>query len=169
MNLMQSSLKCIAMLILMTSFSQCSSTHKLETEAPIFHGQAYYIQWIAGVQGGGSGIDVFIPTKDNTVAFDSIYFRNMVSKLAVQDQPERVYVGHFKTRINSKRDVIMSSDNQEEFGNVMPDIPKNSPFELKDSECILSFLKNGKTHYYKITNLVQKEGTPMMSAPPNRQ
>jgi hypothetical protein len=41
-------------------FSQCSSAQKLQETTPFLVDQIYSQKWIAGVQGGGSGINLFL-------------------------------------------------------------------------------------------------------------
>ena len=155
--------------IIMTSFSQCSSAQKIQENAPIAHNQVYFQKWIAGVQGGGSGINIFIPTKDTSVQLDSVYFRGKSTKLELTTQGESMYVGRFFTDFNKRKDMIMSSDSKEEMVNELPEIPQKIPFELNDNECIISYLDGDKTKYFKIDNVVEKETIPYPSAPPNKQ
>ncbi|MBR9846987.1 MAG: hypothetical protein GYB35_13165, partial [Algicola sp.] len=99
----------IGMLVLMASFSQCSSAQKLQKRAPVEFGQVYAQKWVAGVKGGGSGINVFIPVKNTSVVLDSIFFRGQKAKLEFNKDKETFYVGRFQTPMNQKQDIILSS------------------------------------------------------------
>lgn len=158
----------VVMLVLTASFSQCSSAQKLQERAPTQFGDVYCQSWTAGVQGGGSGINIFIPTLDNTVVFDSVYFRGKATKLEVKPNNKQLYIGRFITDTNQPKDIILSSDSSEEYENQMPKKQQTIPFDLKDDECIVSYIKDEQILYYKITNIEQKEPINYPSAPPNQ-
>ena len=153
----------------MVAFSQCSSTKKLQEKAPMTLGDVYCQRWIAGVQGGGSGLNIFIPAQDNAIMLDSVYFRGQVTKLEFSQNNKPMYVGRFLTSVNQRRDINMNADAKAEYGNIPPAIDNKIPFELKDNECVVSYKKGKKTKYFKIGNIVEKDLIPYPSAPPNRQ
>lgn len=158
----------ILILVVMSSFSQCSGSKDLDKKAPLNIEKAFYQSWVAGVEGGGSGINVFLPTKERTMELDSIYFRGQSAKLEWNEETSE-YVGRFTTALNQKKDIIMSGDSKEEYGNEMP-VPQSSiPFELKQDECIISYSREGKTRYFKLEKLVEKPSIPYPSAPPVKQ
>jgi len=157
------------MLLVMASFSQCSSAQKLQDKAPITIGKAYCQSWIAGVEGGGAGLNIFIPVIDNSIILDSVYFRGKAAKLEVKQEENILYVGRFPSDFNQKRDIIMSSDPKAEYGNEMPNISKKIPFELKNNECVISYKEGKTTKYFKVDNVVEKDLVPYPSAPPNKQ
>lgn len=153
----------LLLLIIMSSFSQCSSTQKLEKNTSIDFGDVYCKKWTSGIKQGGSGINLLIPvTKSNkNLQLDSVYFRGKVTKLVLS--PDSLhYVGRFKKRDKHSYDVVISSDPREEYGNETPQLPKKTPFELKASECVVSYKENKKTKYIKIDNIDEK---PMLSYP----
>lgn len=160
----------LAMLMLMGTFSQCSTAQKLQNDLPVALGEVYFQQWISGIQDGGSGINLFIPvTTKSDIILDSAYFRTQVKKLEVKTGTQ-LYVGRFDSAFNQpKYDIILSSDPKEEYSNQMPSKTINIPFELKDDECVVSYKKEGETLYFKISNITQKATLNYPSAPPNRQ
>ena len=138
--------------IIMFSFSQCSSQKKLQDKSPIELQEVYCQSWVAGIQGGGSGINIFIPTNSMTYdhkPLDSVYFRGKSAKLQVIEDKTIVYVGRFITEANKNQDLIMSSDAKEEYGNEMPKGKHGNPFDLKDNECVVSYKVGSKTKYFK--------------------
>ncbi len=153
----------------MASFSQCSSAQKLQKKAPIEFGEAYAQKWVAGVQGGGSGINVFIPVKDTSVPLDSMFFRDQKVKLEFIDADQALYVGRFRTDFNQKEDIILSSDMKEESKNKLPKLKEDMPFEFNDDECIITYRKGDKTMYYKISNIKMQQPLHYPSAPSNGQ
>lgn len=159
----------ILMLIVMASFSQCTSTKRIQENASLDLGQVYFQKWIAGIEGGGAGLNIYIPTEDNSMQLDSVYFRGKVAKLELKNQNGIIYIGRFISDFNKKKDMIMSNEPHAEFGNEMPKIQQKIPFELKDNECVISYKEGKKTKYFKVSNVVEKELIPYPSAPPNKQ
>ena len=127
-------------------------------------GDVYAQKWVAGVKGGGSGINVFIPVNENTVDLDSIYFRDQVTKLEYS-KDQNMYVGRFKTEFNQPVDMIVSTDMKEESKNKVPMLKQALPFELEDNECVVSYLDEDKTMYYKFSEIAIKEPVHYPSAP----
>ncbi len=170
MKLIKHILYLFIMLFLLASFSQCSTSQNLQKKAPLNFGEVYSQRWVAGIQGGGSGTNLFIPiTSQSEIKLDSVYFRGQVTKLEVS-KDAMLYVGRFKTDFNQpKQDLILSSDQTEEFNNQLPKKPIKIPFELSDDECVISYRDNNKVMYYKISNIVEKEPLNYPSTPPNRQ
>lgn len=158
MKLLKQTSFLIVMLILMASFSQCSIAQKLQKTAPTQFGDVYCQKWVAGVRGGGSGLNLFIPVGDSSVQLDSAYFRGKPIKLEVRETTKGLlYVGRFKTDLNSQKDLILSSDPNQEYANKLPTIEVNIPFELKDDECVVTYKQGDKTRYYKISKVKQQE------------
>ncbi len=156
------------MLFIMATFSQCGVTKKLETNAPLTLGDVYYQQWIAGVQGGGSGINIFIPIISNpkNIMLDSVYFQGKQAKLEYRNSD--IFIGRFESEINQKKDIIMSSEPYAEYGNKVPEIPKKPPFKLLEDECVVSYKDANKVKYFKIDKINKKEDLKFMSAPPKK-
>ncbi|NOY47975.1 MAG: hypothetical protein GXO84_07235 [Chlorobi bacterium] len=160
----------LIMLVFMMSFSQCSSTKKLQEKAPIAIGKVYVQKWVAGIEGGGSGLYIFIPVSDVSITLDSVYFRGKATKLSVKYQNKNMYVGNFINPSKQKHDIIMSGDSKAEYGNKLPPSSKEQkpiPFELKDDECVISYIDGKKTKYFKVGNIVEKQLIPYPSAPHN--
>lgn len=156
MKLLKQTSFLIAMLILIASFFQCSSAQKLQSEAPIQFGDVYCQKWVAGVKGGGAGLNVFIPVTDNSIQLDSVYFRGEISKLEFRSGELPTYIGRFENDFNQSKDIIISSDRNEEYANKLPKKLVVIPFDLKDDECVVSYIKGDKILYYKISNIEQK-------------
>ncbi len=157
----------LLVVLLMSSFSQCSSAQKLEKNTSINFGDVYCQKWVAGIREGGSGINLFIPvTKSNkNIQLDSVYFRGKATKLVLAYDSLH-YVGKFKNIEKHSRDIIMSSEPKEEYGNQAPQLPKKIPFELERSECVVSYKDNKSTKYVKIDNINEKPMVSYPSAPP---
>jgi len=157
MKLVKQTFFLIVMLILMASFSQCSTAQKLQKTAPVQFGEVYFQSWVAGVSGGGSGLNLFIPIIDNSILLDSVYFRGKAAKLEVRSGDLPLYIGRFKTEFNEPIDIILSSDQDQEHANKLPVIEVEIPFDLIDDECVVTYKQGDKTLYYKISNIKQQE------------
>ena len=172
MKLTKNSIFSIALLTIMTSFSQCSSSQKLQEKAPLALGDVYFQRWNAGVQGGGSGINLFISTKTknyNHTKLDSVYFRGKAAKLSIIEDKTIVYLGRFTSEFNQPKDIVMSSNPLDEYNNPLLVTKEKIPFELKDSECVVSYKVGQTTKYFKIENIIEKEVINYPSAPNNKQ
>ena len=158
----------LVLLIIISSFSQCSSAQKLEKNSSINFGDVYCKKWISGIKEGGSGTNLFIPIikSNKNIQLDSVYFRGKATKLELSYDSLH-YVGRFKKIEKKSYDIIMSSDPREEYGNKMPELPKKMPFELKQSECVVMYLENNKAKYVKIGNIKTKSEPQFPS--PQRQ
>jgi hypothetical protein len=158
----------IAMFFLM-GFTQCSSskTNKqkglvnLEEKPSFILGDVFFRKWVAGVEGGGSGYHFYMMVKENKrqVVFDSVYFRGLKAKLTIGKMG---YLASFKTALNQKKDINMSANSLDEYGNMFP-------HELLTNECVLSYYEKDKIKYFKIENLKEKEAEYYPSTPPNQQ
>jgi len=157
--------------IVLTGFTNCSSAQKLEKDAPFKIGEVYFQSWVAGVEGGGAGTNIFIPIEDNlikTVQLDSVYFRGKASILEFKPNYPSLYIGRFLSSSNQMKDLIMSDEPNAEYGNKLPEPIKSIPFELKLKECVISYLSDGKKLFYKIENITEKRAVQYPSAPPQQ-
>jgi hypothetical protein len=117
-------------LILVTS---CSSQDKIIKESAIV---ASYETWVAGVRGGGSGINFYLELKSelpSNVELKKVIFRGYEVSFEKQDNL------HFQA-------MIKTSGNQQKFEGDDSQIytsPKNA-LTLAENEAILVFSKNGK-------------------------
>ena len=155
--------------MIMTSFLQCSSSQTLQEKAPTTFGEVYFQRWNAGIQGGGSGINLFIPVVDTNVVLDSVYFRGKSAKLETKPQNKSLYIAYFKTELNQPKDIVMSNNPLDEYKNQLPIQKERIPFKLKDSECVVSYKDGSITKYFKIENITEKETINYPSAPNNKQ
>ena len=142
---------------IMASFSQCSSTQKLQKEAPTTFGEVYFEQWVSGMAQGPSGTNIFIEVKHDNVELDSVYFRGEATKLDIDKSNNLLYIGRFISNSTEIKDVIMHKDASKEYGNTAPVIPAKIPFELTPFECVISYKVNDKTKYFKLSDIKEKE------------
>lgn len=141
-------------------FTNCSTAQRLQKSAPVSLGDVYCQKWVSGVQGGGSGLNLFIPGSKEmpqSIQLDSVYFRGKGTKLEKVQLDNVMYVGRFDNDFNQKKDIVMSHDSEEEYGNQAPLLDTKIPFDLKNSECVVSYKEGTETKYFKIENITQKQ------------
>ena len=158
----------LILLILFSLFIQCKGSQPvtLQSTPPFVLTQAaYYQAWIAGIPGGGSAINVFLPV-EGTKGFDpdSLHFRGQRVKAVYQNK--RIF-GRFDTPHNQKKDLVLSQNVLKEMHNSLLVAGDRSPFPLRKNACILSYLVQNKRYYYKIEALQQQPSIVHPSAPPD--
>ncbi len=139
-------------------FSSCGGSKsnnenvKITINPPFTISKTYSQKWVAGLKGGGSGTNLIIEfsSVSEGIDFNKIYFRGKVIEATSKKQNQ--IVGYFKTEMN--HDVIMDSEISKEAANTPP---QKLPFQLEENEAVISYTESGKIHYFKITNIEEKE------------
>lgn len=151
MKLFKKTASFIVMLVLALSFIKCKSIQKLNNNMPLEIGQTYY----QNSTEGDFGIILYIPiiTNPNHIVLDSVYFHGRQTKLEISR--ETLAIGRFKLPAQ-KKDFIMSSDPYAEYGNQVPKLEKRIPFNLKETECMISYKEGKAVKYFKIDNIIKK-------------
>jgi hypothetical protein len=145
-------MKILSILAIILGFVQCGSSTLVNN--PSFKVEkAFFNDWIGG-QPGVSGTKLEIHLKNaSEVIFDSLYFKNKRTKVAVLQKGEITQIiGHYSTSKRINNDLILAIDPTKELQNVAP-IIKNIPFELKKNEAIISYKKGKKILFFKIVNI----------------
>lgn len=144
--------------LLLYSFSNCGgaqngvSKTSFSQTPPFKIDEAYYQNWVAGTKEGGAGTNIYIRFEqmDAGVSIQNIYFRDQ--NLEAKKNQENIFVGYSKNEY--ERDTVMDVDPLNEAKNIPQ---KPFPFQLKENEAVIEYSLNGKTHYFKIINLSEKE------------
>ena len=119
---------------------------------------ASYQTWVAGVRGGGSGINFYVDLTSELpihIELKRVIFRGYEVPFEKQDNL------HFQA-------MIKTPGNQQKYEeDNAPNVtsPKNDT-KLQDNEAILVFSKKGKEYQQKITNVVEKPALEYPSAKP---
>lgn len=174
--MIMNSIKSSVLIALVICFSQCSSsqkamkTNKTITVSKTQQNDVYYQHWVAGVQGGGSGTNVFVAQAVlNDIIPVEAFFRNKISVIEPIKQQGKIYfVGRFKGTANQTKDYIMDGDAKQEHQNTVATKPKPKrpfPFELADDELVLSYKKDNAINYLKIKGVQEKPSLAYPSAP----
>jgi len=141
----------ILYLFFATTLISCNSTETIVQENNL---SASYETWVAGVRGGGSGINFYVDLKtelSKEIELKKVIFRGYEVPFEKQDAL------HFIARIKTE-------GNQQKFDGDDSQIytsPKNA-LTLAENEAILIFLKNGKEIRQTIKEVKEK---PMLLYP----
>lgn len=139
--------------LLFLTMSQCTSIKELSS--PSFIGEeSYYRTWVAGVEGGGSGLDFFIDIKDipESVMLEEVYFKNYNTPIVYNSG---AYIARFKTSLNNTSD-------ESSINNISKVV--DPPFAIGEEEAILVYKENGKVKYVKIRQIKNKGHIALPSA-----
>ncbi len=139
----------------------CSSQKKLDTSPPFVLGTTTSQKWVGGREESGSGDIVKITIKEmkgEEVTFQNIYFKGGRSAVVMEMEDDGMMAtAKFYTQ---KPDMIMHADATKEVGNQPPKLKSREdqeiPFELKETEAVLSYMENDKMKYVKIVGIVNK-------------
>jgi len=152
----------LAMILITMSFSNCSSAQKLQEAAPFKITDVYSQSWVAGIQGGGSGINVFITTSvlNEKIQMEGLYFKEEYVKL--EKRQNNLVIGRYKTEANSRKEILLQVDGKEEATKKIK--KEKIPFELEKNQAVLVYKQNGKRKYYKIDAIREKPSIALPSA-----
>ena len=136
----------------------CSNQFKLEKKAPLTFKNSYYQEWVAGVKGGGSGLNIFLLLEEKITNRDFIieglYFKQKYCEL--KPQGNHKYQGFIKTNENQ---IPNASDNSLVFEE--SEVEK-VPFDLEGDNAVVFYTENGKRKFFKIKlNKKQTQHFPM--------
>ena len=151
--------------IVMLSFSNCGNsktqveTYTFEQYPPFTIEEVYSQDWVAGVNGGGSGTNLHITFNKliEGIVIKDIYFQKQTVKSKISTQYKYQYIGYFKNEMN--RDIIMDINPINEAQNTPL---KYFPFKLEDNEAVISYLYKEEIHYFMIVKIKRK---PMLAYP----
>ncbi|TDQ28642.1 hypothetical protein [Tenacibaculum caenipelagi] len=148
-------MKLIGILLLTFSLTQCVSV-KTKNTHPFKIESASYYHVTGGVKGSYNSINLIINfTAEESVDFQKVYFQNRITNAVVEQHNDKQYIAaRYKTSSNDDRkDLILHADPKEEFGNTPTE---KFPFELKENEAMVSYVKNEKIYYVKVENIIKK-------------
>ena len=149
----------LPVIIMLMSFSQCDKD-SFDKKPPVDLTKSYYQDWVGGRPGSTGTLVTLIAKKPaSEMVFDSIYFNNKVVKVTSQNNEGQLILTANFINVNPKdRDLILSGDPKEEFGNKPPAKLPEIPFELDQNEAIVSYFVNEKKRYFRVKN-ISKEKT----------
>lgn len=145
----------VGVLLLFIIHTQCASSQPVEMKTQIQIKDAYFQEILSGIKDGPSGFMIYIEVNESSnIQFTEAYFKGKKVKLNHKTNTQ-VYTGRYMSQVRIP-DLIMSDDPKKEFKNQLPEIEEKIPFDLKENECILRYIKNEKEGYFKIDTLKEK-------------
>lgn len=141
----------ILYLFIATTLISCNSTETIVQENNL---SASYETWVAGVRGGGSGINFYVDLKtelSEEIELKKVIFRGY--EVSFEKQDALHFIARIKTEGNQQK---FDGDDSQIYTS-----PK-SALTLAENEAILIFLKNGKEIRQKIKEVKEK---PMLLYP----
>ena len=158
------SIKLLIILSIIFFFSQCSA--KMFVSNPPFKvDKALYTKWYGG-QPGARGVTLKLHLNNAAgIVFDSLFFQNKSTKVLVRAVETKIQLtGNYSTLNKIKRDFILNKNPSKELKNPFPS-KQRFPFDLSESEAVLSYRRGSQTLYYKIKNISKGQSVSYPSAP----
>lgn len=115
--------------------------------------EIYYQSWVAGVRGGGSGINIHVtfkeklPTNVQLKKMQLLHYTTFEIDVIENSQ----YIGRIKTERNQ---LNLEENPIDEYGN---EVPIKQEKSLKEGQVLLTFEKDGKEFTQLIENVKQVE------------
>ena len=137
-------------LIIITSIFSCR-TSKITENPPFTILKATYINWYGGRKDvKGIKTDIKITKIKNNLRFNFLYFKNKKEAITTtKNKNETILTSNINTS-NRQISLQMHQDPKKEYGNELPDPKKNTLFDLKENEAIISYTLNKKEYFYKL-------------------
>ncbi|WP_445456182.1 hypothetical protein [Flavobacterium sp. HNIBRBA15423] len=142
------------------STKEVSTTEKEVKESNELQGEdlvikeIYYQKWMAGIKGGGSGINLHFTLEKKLERGINIYKIQIenIETTTIKKIDELNYVASFETKQN---DLNLDEDPLKEYGN---EAPKQKTTNLKKGQVKIFLMKDSKT-FYKIIDDVKEKPT----------
>lgn len=133
--------------------SQNRKENKITQEENIPLEEIYYQKWVAGIQGGGAGITVYLNLKkplDKAITFTKLQLK-VYETTTIEKIDDLHYVARINTHTN---DLKLEEDPKKEYGN---EIPPKSDVNLKEGQVKIFFTKSGKSVFQLVEGVKEKE------------
>jgi len=151
-------MKFIALFSLTVILFSCKSS-QFEKATPFKIEKGFYQNWVGGQPGvRGTKIEFSILNLEDNVTFKNVYFKNTIEKLYLRNSDKKIVISaNINTANKEEINMVMHKDANKEYGNKLPTVNKDFPFELKENECVISYLQNGNEKFYKLILTREKD------------
>jgi hypothetical protein len=154
-------MKKLALVLVSMIIISCNCTKKSVANETIR--EVSFEQWVAGIQGGGSGINFMVELNrplEEGITLEKVQFKTY--EAVFEKNSDLLYVTYIRTKVNQLK---LYEEGSKEFGNEPP-LPD---FGLKPDQARLFFKENGKTKEVLIDNVIEKPllAYPSMNKPKN--
>ncbi len=129
----------------------CSHQIKLEKNSSLVFEETYYHSWIAGVRGGGSGLNIYLTLKNSpnkNIQLEGIYFKQQYCTLEFQGDYK--YLCHILTNENRENNLVKKTVKIEN------NTTNKIPFDIAGEDAVIVYFENQKKKYLKITMLYKE-------------
>lgn len=150
----------LLLVFIITTFSltQCKTQDSVvQKKVPFTITEKTYQYWTGGKE-GSSGTNLVIKGNYDLTPlhFDTVFFQNREERIVAEFNSNQFNIFLRIAKINTEnKDLKMSKNPQDEYGNKVPVKTKDIPFDLKEDEAVLLYNINGKSYYYKINGIKQ--------------
>lgn len=137
-------------IVLLSCGSSKTDIQNLEDQTQIK--EVYSQAWVAGVRGGGAGINVFVNLNspfEKGLVLEKVQFKNY--EATFEKTNELSYIARIDTGQNKLHKINIETTNEVE---VMVEEPK---INIKEKQAILFFTKEGKMYSKIIENVEERE------------
>jgi len=147
-------MKKLCIISLTLFFIKCASA-TFNSNPPFTITKAIYQNWSGGVK-GITGMHVTINyTSNESIQFKELFFRGKKKTINIKKlkNGENTLFVKFNNHNTNNFDIQLHADAKKEFGNKPSKKETNIPFELKDTEAVLSYKEDNELKYFKIESI----------------
>ncbi|GEM_PF-929882 len=147
----------------------CSNKLKPQEQLPFKIDSVYYQNWSGGIQGAGTGYNLYLKTSANlpeNIKLTKVYFKNKEANFETKPQDSLLYIAYFKNDLNARDELIMHGDITKEYGN-KPSVTVSSKYKLEPDQALLFYTENGieKSHLIEKVSEQQTQQYPKIRKP----
>lgn len=155
--------------IILAFNSGCSNKLKPQEQLPFQIESAYYQNWGGGVQGSGTGYNLYLKLTSElpqNIQLTKVFFRNKEANFETKPQDSLLYIAYFKNDLNSRDELIMHGDITQEYGN-KPPISVSSKYKMESDQAMIFYTENGIEKSYLIEKVTEQPAAqyPKMRKP----
>lgn len=151
--------KILRVLIFTLFLTNCASL-SFEANPPFVITKVTYQNWKNHLK-SISGTDINISyTSRKKVAFKELFYNEKQEEVSFKKDKNgtKFLLVQFKNKTtNNNFDIQLHGNSKKEFGNKPPQKQANFPFELKDTEAVLSYKEANTIKYVKIKNITKQQ------------
>ncbi|MFS4492800.1 hypothetical protein [Maribacter sp. 2308TA10-17] len=139
-------------------FAGCSSQKKLETTAPFNLGEVYAQKWLIEDNLKDSGYEVIIPIMsldENEAVLQNLYHKGKMVDLSMELRDGGIIALAEYTKEDLLKKAILVPENFKKRSKKNSKKRELFPFELQETEAVLSYLQNDKVKYVKLSGIRQ--------------
>jgi len=137
----------------------CSNKLKPQEQLPFKIDSVYYQNWSGGVQGAGTGFNLYLKTSvklPENIKLTTVYFKNKEATFETKPQDSLLYIAYFKNDLNARDEFIMHGDITKEYGN-KPPVMVSSKHKIELGQALVFYVENGIEKFYLIEKVSEQQ------------